>query len=204
MAITDYTTLKAAIVRRLHRSDLTAQIPDYIALAEARFARDLRVRAMEAVGTVVFAAGDASKALPADFLELRSISLDSAVPVDMRYVTPQEIVLPASDNGQSYYYTIIGDDLYLAPVPDGGATVRIVYYARPAALSDANPANALLTAACDVYLYGALLESIPDTQQTSMVEIWKTFYQESVAKLQRAEDAARYTSQLVARPPRRI
>ena len=42
MAITTYAELKSSIANWLNRDDLTAVIPDFIALAEAQIARDIR------------------------------------------------------------------------------------------------------------------------------------------------------------------
>ena len=49
MALTNYTTLKAAIANFLARDDLTSEIDDFIDLTEADFNRRLRIRAMETV-----------------------------------------------------------------------------------------------------------------------------------------------------------
>ena len=47
MAISNYTELNTAVANWLDRDDLTDRIPEFIALAEARFNRLLRIRAME-------------------------------------------------------------------------------------------------------------------------------------------------------------
>ena len=44
MAFTTYTELKSVVADYLARTDLTAQIPDFITLAEVRLKRDLRIR----------------------------------------------------------------------------------------------------------------------------------------------------------------
>lgn len=49
--INDNATLQAAIAGWLARSDLTASIPDFIQLGEARINRELRTRQMQAVVT---------------------------------------------------------------------------------------------------------------------------------------------------------
>ena len=53
MALGTYTELKDAIADWLDRSDLTARIPDFIALAEARINRERRIRPMEVRSTIV-------------------------------------------------------------------------------------------------------------------------------------------------------
>ena len=47
MAVDTYTNLQAAIANFLARDDLTAQIPDFITMAEARMSRELETRSQE-------------------------------------------------------------------------------------------------------------------------------------------------------------
>jgi hypothetical protein len=57
MAFTSYSDLKTTIANYLARSDLTTQIPDFIALAEARLSRELRTRKMLVVARADTVAG---------------------------------------------------------------------------------------------------------------------------------------------------
>ena len=70
-----YTGLQASIASWLHRSDLTAIIPDLIVLAEARLARDLRLRKMVTTTTSSTVASTQGITLPADFLEIENLSV---------------------------------------------------------------------------------------------------------------------------------
>ena len=70
MSITTYSELQQAIADWLERADLTARIPDFIALFEATANRRLRLRQQEAVASLTPSAGAA--ALPADFLGARA------------------------------------------------------------------------------------------------------------------------------------
>jgi len=47
MSLDGYANFKTAIAEWADRTDLTARIPDFIALAEIRIGRDLRLRVME-------------------------------------------------------------------------------------------------------------------------------------------------------------
>ena len=72
MAIQNYNELAAAVAAWLARGDLADRIPGFIALAEAAFNREFRVRAMEQRATAATVAGLATPAnvtalpLPAD------------------------------------------------------------------------------------------------------------------------------------------
>ena len=57
MALASYADLQTAVASWLNRTDMAAYIPDFIALAEERIYRTLRVKAMETAFTGTVAAG---------------------------------------------------------------------------------------------------------------------------------------------------
>jgi hypothetical protein len=89
MAISNYTELKTAVANWLDRDDLTARIPEFIALAEARFNRVLRIRAMESKQTASTVAGQQNLALPARFVQMRNVQINTSPVTAMQYVTPE-------------------------------------------------------------------------------------------------------------------
>jgi hypothetical protein len=72
--VTTYSGLVASVQSWLNRSDLTAKVPDFIALLEARLNRELRVPDMERMTTLVLT--DGAVDLPTDFLEARHLYID--------------------------------------------------------------------------------------------------------------------------------
>ena len=89
--ITDYSSLKTTLATWMHRSDLTAQIPDFIALAEAKFSTDLDARDMEARVVLTLTPGDAYLDLPADMLEMRRLMVLTNPTQTLKYATPDQI-----------------------------------------------------------------------------------------------------------------
>src|SRR5436190_24024474 len=69
MAITTYAELQAAAANWLVRADLTARIPEFIALAEARLNRVLRARLAETEVALTATPGVRTLPLPAGFAE---------------------------------------------------------------------------------------------------------------------------------------
>jgi len=78
MAITTYAELQAAAATWLVRGDLTARIPEFIALAEARLNRVLRTRLAETEVAVTTTVGSRKAALPAGFTEPLRLWLERA------------------------------------------------------------------------------------------------------------------------------
>jgi hypothetical protein len=182
VAINTYATLVTAVTEWLAREDATlvARVPDFITLAEAKFNRTLFHPRMETrtILTVDTGATDPEFLdLPTDFQTMRSIRL-SGVTGKPRLAflsqTQIEDYRFSNDNvsDQPVYFSIVGDQIELAPTPNEDYDVEIVYRANIPALTSGNTTNWLLTLAPDLYLYGALLESAPYTRKDERVGLW--------------------------------
>jgi hypothetical protein len=182
VAINTYATLVTAVTEWLAREDATlvARVPDFITLAEAKFNRTLFHPRMETrtILTVDTGATDPEFLdLPTDFQTMRSIRL-SGVTGKPRLAflsqTQIEDYRFSNDNvsDQPVYFSIVGDQIELAPTPNEDYDVEIVYRANIPALTSGNTTNWLLTLAPDLYLYGALLESAPYTKKDERVGLW--------------------------------
>src|SRR5207237_812083 len=114
MSITTYTELTAAVADWVHRSDLTARIPDFIALAEDEINTEMRLRLMEVDETLTFSSGR-TVALPARFLEPIKMALvyAGADDEDLVYQSPAQMVVNDSVGVacRPIYWTINGDNI---------------------------------------------------------------------------------------------
>jgi hypothetical protein len=157
MSITNYTTLQAAIADYVARSDLTASIPDFIALAEARFNRVLRVRDMEALSSLTLTTGAAT--LPTDYIEWLSAQWVGTRTQDLRYVEPdsEDWRRRYRPNGDPQLFTIMAGKVIIRPITTG--SLAFYYYQKIPALATAST-NWLLTKSPDLYLYTALSEAM--------------------------------------------
>jgi len=145
-----YTSLQNDIATWARRSDLTAVIPSFIALAENEIFRahvtPLRVREMETEATLTVA--NLAASLPADYLDARYIKLDNSTR-DTLYYFPPEKWKPSSYG----YFTIVGNEIRL---PNGVSNdLKLVYYAKPEPLAT-TATNTILDNYYTAYLEGAL------------------------------------------------
>tara|TARA_R110000796_G_scaffold17588_2_gene53989 strand:+ start:3764 stop:4408 length:645 start_codon:yes stop_codon:yes gene_type:complete len=161
MAIATYTDLQAAVANFLARSDLTAQIPDFITMAEARMSRELETRSQEKRVTANTVGGNEYLQLPTDMREVREVKLNTTPLTVLSYYSPVALDQKFSSGGQGkpLGFSIIGDELKLRPVPDTAYEVEIVYIGTIEALSATNQTNNVLSRSPDAYLYGALAEA---------------------------------------------
>jgi hypothetical protein len=203
--ITTYSQLTAAIAAWLNRSDLTLQIPTFVQLAHTRLNRDLRLARMETRASASTIVGEPMLALPLDFLEMRSVRLQTDPPIVLRAANPAEIETLCAAHGRSTAYATIGRSLRLAPTPDATIGVTLTYYAAVPALSTDNGSNWLLTEAPDVYLYAALAESAPYLHEDARVNTWAALYDRALDSLRAADLKARWGgSTLTSRPTRSV
>lgn len=182
MAITDYASLQASVANWLHRTDLAAMIPDFIALAEAKLSSDLDARPMEKIVTLDVTGGDAWIDLPDDMLEMRRLLLLTDPSITLKYATPDQIAqdYPISLASRPSVFAVIGSRLQLAPTPDADYTLQLIYRQRISALSDSNAANWLLSGWPNAYLYGALCAAQPYIVNDARLPTFQALYKEAV------------------------
>lgn len=196
MAFTSYSTLKSTIADYLARSDLTTQIPDFIRLAEERLRRDLRLRQMLKVATAATTSGDSTVSLPADFLAMKDLHLDTTPVKTLQFQNTSNFFKNArtTERGVPTMYTLLGSEFQFAPKPDSAYTLRMVYYYKPDFLSDSNPSNLFLANCPDLLLYGALAEAEPYLMNDERLQVWSSMYDRGLASLRASDDDSEYPS----------
>jgi hypothetical protein len=196
MAFTSYTELKSTIADYLARSDLTTQIPDFINLAEQRLRRDLRLRQMLKVATTTTTVNDSTVALPADFLAMKDLHIDTNPVRVLQFQNTSNFFRNArtTEKGVPTMYTLLGTEFQFAPYPDAEYTLRMVYYYKPDFLSDGTPSNLFLATCPDLLLYGALAEAEPYLMNDERLATWASLYDRGLASLRASDDDSEYPS----------
>ena len=196
MAFTNYSALKTKIAEYLARTDLDAQIPDFIRLAEERLRRELRIRQMLKVATASTTASDSTVSLPADFLAMKEMHLDTTPVSTLTFQTTSNFFKNArvTDSGKPVHYTLLGSEFQFAPIPDSVYTIRMVYYYKPDLLSDSNTSNLFLANCPDLLLYGALAEAEPYLMNDERLATWAQLYERGLQALRTSDDDSEYPS----------
>lgn len=195
MALGTYADLQTSIAAWLMRDDLTAAIPDFVALAEADMNQRLRLRAMLTTAEVDAAGGD----LPADCLAVRSVELADYGHLSFAADAETAQFSAAYRGASARWFSIDGNSLVVSPTQAGAGTVTLRYYARIPALSDDNQTNHVLTANPALYLYGSLVQAAPYLLDDARIQTWGSLYESAASGLQGADDAAEYPGPLVIR-----
>ena len=209
MAINTYATLQTAVANWLDRSDLTDRIPEFIALAEARMNRTLRLSIMLNVdettlgGATALVAGTRDYALPSGYLQMVDFHLRTSPITTLSYLTPENMnrMWAGSQGGKPLAYTIFSDNasgtpiksVRLGPSPGSAYDYSIMFYKKIDALSDSNTTEQMLTNNPDVYLYGALLEAEPFLMNDQRVGLWLAAFEKAIADLQEQDNKDRHS-----------
>ena len=181
MALANYADLQTSVASWMNRTDLGAQIPDFIAIAEARINSVLRVREQVKTASLSTVAGVQTVTLPADWLEFVALSTGGV---------PMELGTSDGIRSRAAWYTaspltpatiaIEGDTLLLSPTPDAVYVIDAQYYSKVPPLATSST-NWLLTKHPNVYLYGALVSGYHFTMNDERANFFGNLYAQAVA-----------------------
>ena len=188
MALANYTDLVDSVSNWLHRSDLSATIPDLIKLAEARISRDLKIQALEKEATITTVANQQAYTFPGDMVSLvrmfitdlagNTSILQGYDPTTYRYNNAIQ---------QPRYFYVEADTLKLSPIPDSAYTVTVIYKGTVPSLQD-NTTNTIMTKYPNIYLFGVLLEASLYIKDQTSASLWEGRYNQAVKDANGAED----------------
>ena len=173
MALTNYTELKAAVGSWLNKTNLTAQIPDFITLAESVMRREITATGqIDTWSDVVI--DDTGFTLPCGANQVAGVTYNGlAIP----YISPDQPGLTTSGAPRSY--TIDGDTLRVSPT--GTVTIRIKDGF--CGLSSAVTSNWILRNHPDAYLYGALMQAAPFLRDDERIGVWGSLFAKAIASI---------------------
>ncbi len=149
----NYSDLQTQVAAYLHRTDLAAQIPTFIGLAEAYLFREINVKALQVVESITTTGEYA--ALPADFGALSRLEMTAnGVTYNLDYQSQPETVSTVTSPSK---FTFENGQIRIFGAGTGsGAT--LYYTPKVEALSNTNTSNWILANAQDLYLYASALE----------------------------------------------
>ena len=178
MSLSTYSELKTSIAKWIDRSDLTDQIPDFIALTEKRIFGDKRSRIPPLEKKVVLTVDTEGFAgVPSDYLEGITMFSDD---VPLRRIPLDQIYNYTARSGTPTYFSRETYMFKFFPTPTSNK-IELIYYHQPEDLSDSNTTNTMFDESPSVYLYGSLVEASKflNADETR----WEDAYQSAMSKL---------------------
>lgn len=208
MALTNYSELQTSIADWLLRTDLTAVIPDFITLAEARMKRDSRVRRLVTVDP--FTIDAVTETAPTGLSSIESLYIigDNSKYLELETVSPgalADVQQAHQPSGVPRVVAVQDDTTFkFAPVPDQAYDAVLTYWEGVTALSVSNTTNWILTEHPDIYLFGALMESAPYMKDDERIPVWGTRYEAALEELHRHKAEIQWGGKMVRRVAQEI
>lgn len=210
--MTTYATLQADVALWSAKSNLTAQIPTFIRLAEARIARKVRALEMQQNTTLVVP-DTGSIALPTGYLGFRSVAIEVSTGLqstpEINYLPPDvfhELVISSNQiRGieTDSYFTIEGGNILVSPAPGTGTTIslNVTYWQRFPELDGVIvTTNFLLTNHFDIYLHATLAELWNFLQDEMQEAKYRALYKDCVDELHTSERRKQRSGPHIRRP----
>ena len=185
------TELKAAVVSLSHRDDLTSQLDTFIALAEERLSRVLRLNATSSIATITILAGGSSVALPADYIAGRALTGSDG---EWTQCTPEQLVQRISAGSNDKAYSVVNGSIRIPFSAGADIDLTLAYWTRVPALTALAPSNWLSINNAGVYLYATLCEVAFFAQDVELQAMAESRMKEAVEDLRGAEIASAYFS----------
>lgn len=195
MSLTTYTELKATIASYMARTDLTAQIPDFIRFAEIRLRREVRIRQILKMTTLTTTSGTSTVNIPTDFIEAKDFVVSTNPIQALTYASPSAFSrnTRSTESGKPLDYTILATQFQFAPVPDSNYTLNLLHYFKPTFLDDSNASNEFMVNIPDLLLYASLLEAEPYIMNDARVSTWGAMYEKGLAALVKSDESSQYS-----------
>lgn len=162
MSFDTFDNLKLEVSAYLQRGQaFDSRIASWITLAEADINKDLRVWRMESLESLTVTAATATVALPERLRDIRWVKLNGEYERVLKHMSAAAFYdqYAQADSGTPIHFTTSEGNLLLGPTPTADGTLTALCILAPAALSESNQTNTILTNYPDVYFYATLVHA---------------------------------------------
>jgi hypothetical protein len=191
--ISTYSTLQSAVAGMIHRgsdTNITANLPLFIQLAEAELFDDLLLKDAETESPLTLTQDVNYVALPATYVSPIALWLViSSERTELQPRLPEQLPY-TSASGQPAEYAIDGVNIRFDCPAKEAYSAKFRHYAT-SRLSVSNTSNYLLLKRPDVYLYATLKQVALFTKDMADLAKYSQFYEVAKASLKRAENRNR-------------
>jgi len=193
MSISTYSELQTAAANWLNDTELTARIPEFITLGEARLNRELRTRTMETTDALVTVAGSRVVALPSRFLEPLALFIELTGGRESLTFIPSNMPTDATD-GEPLFWTIDGTDIAFEREADQVYNLSLKYLKKLDIAADST--NWLLSNYPDAYLAATLAEGFAYDMDEERAAFWLAKLSTLITEINGKESRSRSLAKL--------
>lgn len=199
MAISNYSEIKTAVEAWLDRSgftELTNQTADFIAFAQRRIQREVRIPPMEAVTNLTVSS--VSEEIPTDYLQSKTMMIIRDAGNKPLVRAPYEQVRKYTSVDCPQFFSQAGGNFYFGPPPDQEYTIELVYYKELEYVSATVATNWFSQFAPELILYAALAEAYDFLKDAEQAAYWNGKYETAKALLIRQQTMGEWSGSPMA------
>lgn len=195
-----YATLQTQIAAYLKRDDLASYFPSFITMAENQLNARLKVIAREQTSSPTLTSGTdniAASTISASYGDtLRLWKTVNNVYEELVYLDQLQFLQQRQVNsGQPNYYTVVAATgvplLYFDRLADANYTIYVQWRKKFALAADSS--NWLSVNHEEVYLYAALVQSMPFIKNDPRMALWKDLLEEALQLIEEEDAKLRAT-----------
>lgn len=193
MAITSYSELKTAVSDWTGRSDLTAKLSDFVAMAESKLADRMILKDYESEESLTLTTDQNYVALPSGYISPIAFWLivdGERVPL---VKTLPELLPYDTDSTEPEFWAIDGENIRF-DCPAGEAYSAKFRMLKTYNLSDTNTSNYLLERRPDIYLAACMVEAYRYTRNDKELLKWSDELDKAIMRFTSAENRSRSVS----------
>lgn len=169
----------------------------FLRVVESRINREVSIGLSSKRASIIIEEDNAYYSLPLDFNGLRDVEVGSPGngPNDrnsLTYLSPYLMNSVATRNDNAGYYTIVGNQIQIYPIPKD-STLEIIYYAKLSQLSSEDDTNWATANEPDIYIFGLLVEINAFVKDTEAVAIWEKRFLSALSALTNKDQDSRWS-----------
>ena len=195
----NYTQIIALALSYSDRTDaeVSNRLDDFLRIVEARVNRIIKTMGME-VRTHTVTHGDRSYyPLPSDYEGMRNVEIRESTlttkKIILTYVTPEYMDQISNSTGlKSVFYTVVANQVQIAPVQPDGKIIEFVYYRKLIPLTLLLPENWVSMDNPDIYVFGLLVEISAFLKDAVAKQLWDDRFKEALAEIQTNDYSRRW------------
>lgn len=199
MNITDYASLQAGVADWLNRADLSARLPDFIGLAEARIMRRLNMRLLESEKPLTGTIGSRTISLPSDYSEPLNFWWNNGVDREPMRFVPPDLIDVFTNQTRPLQWTIDQGNIAFE-TPCDQAYSFVFRYRQQLALSDDAPTNVVLTQWPELYLFAACAEASRYLKDRQAALDWDAKWDAAIDEINTQEGRSRTLTTMSVEP----
>lgn len=184
-----YSALSAALLAWLNRegfTELENQAENLIAMGQRRIHRDCDLNAMEEAADLTIDAQTVNT--PTGFLRTKSLFIEQNGGTFEIQGADHHAVMKYSTNSRPTRYSVIGDEFYFSPPPDGTYTGKLVYFKALPILSSVNTTNWISENVPELLLFAAMVEACHFLKDDARAQVWEEKFQRVKQSLMMSEE----------------